>query len=541
MLRTTFLTLCGSLVAPALLNAQDLQPDNSLPTVFRVTESFVDMPDIDFGDNVLNPPPPSNPGRTQAPGDRMLYFAHGLGGARSAWGPVATHLQRKYQTRNQLLQYSDLKDESIPSLAGHVYNMLPAATAVQRDYEADPSRSMYIGHSMGGLIGYEVLRFQEDTDETLETLKYRGIVTVNTPFGGAGQTAAEGEEQVLHLMQEGCAAMTTGPLKAATAGLPWFIKIKEYENEDDLLPSGKKGIFEVTDEFVSGACVGEIFEGLLNGVVVNKALPAVAEEMDPEGDYIESLAGYQPPWEIPTARITSYEEEQPVTFRMISSGLDGPAQQEVYTANDDESFIDTHAELVATYELAAARQYALAQQEEQRCMNSGFITCWINGNKRKAEKYREAGGYYEEGVDWLENLNDAWLGIIGALDYEVVSNTYQCDCRLENQLLAEAGADADDDGEPDSYETTSAEGCVAGAPEGQVCEAIFLYANERAVYYPSDGAALLSSQVARGADVTANYTTSNHLQIRNDENTRDAFEVQLFESRNSFFNTPKRP
>ena len=186
---------------------------------------------------------------------------------------------------------------------------------------------------------------------------------------------------------------------------------------------------------------------------------------------------------------------------------------------------------MAKYQLGAARQHAEALRLEQKCAKAGFVGCLLNGNKGRAEEKREAAGYYEEGVAWLENLNDAWLGIIGALEYETVDQSYRCDCEYYDYGEVVGGYD---------YETETAEECEREHDPDEVCEATLLFRDQRAIYYPSDGAALLSSQTARGAEITRNYEDSNHLQIRNDKNTQDAFENVLFGSEDEFFHTDLR-
>lgn len=502
------LAICGSALAQGSLGPV---------TVTRVTERINESPDLldDLDDFTTERP---SAAETEPPGDRLFFFGHGLNGARTAWGPVAANVHRRYRARHALLEYGDLQDIAYDDLVANLFQITESEWGAKRgaDPTIDASRNLFVGHSLGGLMGREMLRHQAAIGVDEDELLYRGLVTFASPHGGA--LSAVSRPQIHELLSDGCVALTKGPLTSLVSGVPGVLKIGEP----------KRTAFETVEQLVDSGCVSGAFRGVLNFALVDEALPRVAESMGPDGATIAELSDAPLPYDISTANVMAFEE-QPVTLRVISSGLAPVAALDAYSADDDESFIETHEAMIAESVASATELNDRADYEDSwRTPSGGFK--WRR--KKKARRMRTAAGYYDDGAEWLEDLNDAWLAIVGALHYEDTGEvTYRCDCTYYDYGDPVGGS---------SYETDDADDCEHGGDVDEECEATVLFVHRKAVYSPSDGAATLDSQRAWEADVNLIYRGSNHFQLRNDSNTEDAINNRLLGSNHPFFATELR-
>ena len=499
---------------------------------------------------------PFNPPEPPFQRDRLIFFAHGLSGEANAWAPVTGNLRLRYETEPIPIEYGHLQEvdgsfedpttgerlDPATTLAANVELLLTSAED-QRDGKIDPAYTMYVGHSLGGIVGREIVRLGDEVlPYDVDDYRFRGLVTFSSPHGGAPVVTAE--DEIRALFEDGCQALAGGPILEFAARVPNLIKFQGQT------------VFQTAQEFLDAGCTQVAFADLTDNLVLNKFLPPVSADLAPESDFITRLGEYREPDYIYTANIMAYET-QPVTYRLITSGQQDVIKAPVFGATDDTDFENDVEDNIASYTDNAADLRDEADDIDHfeitiRPAGGGLSGEIQFARKRRARKLRTAADAYDRGADWWEGLNDAWLRIIGARWDEKIGELYRCSCievngrdpldPVEGSGNGEGGTGGGvgggATGESSSFETSDPNACTSN--DALDCSLTFLKELNQTFTKPTDGAANLDSQQSWNAQIMVEYEGSNHFQIRNDENTQNAFEVQLFGGGNRFFQTDRR-
>ena len=380
-----------------------------------------------------------------------------------------------------------------------------------------------VGHSMGGIVGREILRqYEEESRTALDDYKYRGIVTFNSPHGGA--RIANNLPQVFPLLQGGCADLAAGPVADATLAVPVFI-----EWVADVFTYGDVSFVDIASEFVDNTCQGTLFENALGLAVTEFAFPTAGRDLGVGAPFMAELNGFSDRYGLPKALVYGTEQD-PVALRLLSSFMPAVQTLDVYTAGDDTALEDVLERNIAVYEgRAAALRQRADQLDRWRCRFTGTGIACQAPKPRDARRHRDAADEYDRGPRWLERFNDRWKALIGAADVETVAESWRCVC-------------ADPRGGDEFTFTTGArEQCDI---PGYSCAPYLVDYDVRVTTVPNDGIITEETQRAWPGltdEQMWHAEGSNHLQVSNDENTERAFKSWLFSgSPNDFFFTEPR-
>ena len=440
---------------------------------------------------ILTFTPPNNPKNPRVkpphPNDRLIFWIHGLGGTTGSWSRVAEATQ--YQAPGQTVPgYPARKVTSLPltysqfSLSGAastLHNMLvttgdPFCTS---NNITDKSINFIVAHSQGGIVSRATDKMYDDLGMQADR-RFGGIVTFGSPHGGARLLNNIG--QFTQWADEACLALSAGPEHDAiqnNAVADFFIPNETFDGlrtklcnilANDIAPIMFKDQFQPLSEDykVGAAALAE-----LNGQ--NTTIPHVA------------LYG---------------TEEEPVFYRtMYSMKTKTPNLFPIFEADSDQPLVDNFNIVLnkykAKYEVNKARveyleSVGLPCSAWQWICCSPYCAIWDTEYWQKKAKRDK----WKQGVDWLSNSNNKFKAIIGATETTWVNN-YQCNC---NGYTFPTG--------------------VPSCPQG--CTLSSTGSTLVVTQKDSDGVVLAESASAYPGAISESLPKSNHLQMRNDSNTK---------------------
>ncbi|MBL7825048.1 MAG: hypothetical protein JNJ57_00340 [Saprospiraceae bacterium] len=462
-----------------------------------------------FGQTVLCPPPgssvigqqpptndtydppenPKNPrGKPELLNDRLVFWIHGLGGDQNSWAKVAQATQ--YQAPGQTVPgYPARKITSLPltysqfSLSGAastLHNMLISTgdPLCNAHNITDKTKNFIVAHSQGGIVSRATDKMYSDLGIE-EDRRFGGIVTFGSPHGGARILNNIG--QFNGFTNEACIALLAGPAEDAIQSKPvidFFVSNETWEGiqnklcnilSEELVPITFKDQFQpLTEDYKVGAA--PLAE--LNGF--SSSIPKVA------------LYG---------------TEEEPVLYRTAySMKVKTPNDFPHFQADSDQPLVDRFNGLLNKYK-AKYEQY---KQEVLFLEVVMGMPCspgeWIfhplhcatyDGQYWKAKKKRDK---WKQGVDWLNSSNNKYKAIIGAISSTWVT-TYTCACN--------------------GYTfPTSNPSCPPGCSLAGQNSTLVVTEKD------NDGVVLAESGGAFPGAIVEALPKSNHLQMRNDSNTK---------------------
>ena len=556
-----------ALLACVLMSTRDasaqLTDVETLPLLYRDVEITLEPPGPSgphiFDYDVLEAPgsrsfepgsaPTSGP---DAEGDRNILWMHGLAGNRTAWQAVGPDIARRYRATSSLIEYSDLQDVvslddvADPLLHGPLALLPSPSEQVGSDPRVDPDSTIYVGHSLGGVIGrYLPIYHGEVKGYDIGSFPYGGIATVATPH--AGSEAAGARAEYTALLTDGCLDLTAGPLLDLVDDIPNVPAFQLQVADINVFTVNPFSASNLVEDFQQGACTNPFFRLLTQSLAVDNFLPVVSEEIDLNSDRIVQINTTPDPFSLAKANIVT-AEEHPAALRLLGSAIAAVQQEPVYSANNDEAAMQLIEQQLANFRLA---QTALRNE-------ANFIDGWHVGyvmlpdgrvipadtqvrlpRKQKARDKRNAANAYGRGINFLTTLNDEWLAISGAtVRVPTGDSTFSCDCEYYDygDLVGTS-----------SDEANSIAECEETSSQDDVCRATFVEVNFRTEAIPTDGVATLASQrswVNQRTGVPVNQfqaENNNHLQIRNSEQTDRAFNTWLFAGEgDQFFRLTKR-
>lgn len=463
----------------------------------------------------LNPPKNPNPTRPtpEILDRRLVFFVHGLNGTKSAWEHAAN--STAYQAPGQEVPgYSPRKVKSLLmtynqfSLSGAA-QQLHAALVAQGDgfcneYRiTDKSINFIIAHSQGGIVSRATDQMYEVLGEE-SSRRFGGIVTFGTPHQGA--QIINNKDQIAPFMDEIISELKAGP---------------ELEALDDrpLLN------FFVPNQVVTSVAdkLKEVVGNYIVPKIIDHAFPTITEDYKVGAVPLAELNGYNST--IPKVAFFGVESD-PVFYKAAYSFyVKQPNEFPPFQADNDMELVNKFGNMLGTYTgkyetynafLEELESWGLPFSFGQCVFMPAFCAIWnpVYYNVRA----RRDG--YKRGVIFLENSNDKYKAIIGAI-------------------------------ETSTYTTTGSTGCVTPfgstfPPQGGSCPPGTTMVNTPpqtytlTVHKENDGTVIAESAMGFPGAKNAPMIGSNHMQMRNDSNTKARLN-ELFDGQHGpYFFTEKQ-
>ncbi len=229
---------------------------------------------------------------------------------------------------------------------------------------------------------------------------------------------------------------------------------------------------------------------------------------------------------IPVNKVAFYGiEQEPVLLNTINAIVNRPELEPVFSANDDGNFA---ADAVENREEVFMKtlEWEETLKERERLANALcflVLPCPIVAREvRDAERILNA---FNKTLNFYDTANDKYKIAIGALEIPILEDNTVCIC--------ESG---DPGGGAGSFSLTLPGPCAEGS-SCRTVENVVLGTPNR---YPSDGVVLAKSAMDYPGAKAVQMRGSNHLQMRNDENTRVGLNQLWDGGHGIFFITEKK-
>lgn len=479
------------------IDAPDYSNAGPTPTLSEDSE-------IDF-----TAPPPGDP--------KIIYFVHGLGGNDESWAGAAEFTQGIDDIETYRVKYNQTQASNFFTATDD----LRKATQNVGGFEDIPSEDRFIiAHSQGGLVSRSL--DYEYTMQGEEGRTFEGIVTFGTPHAGAhiadqiDELIAEGENTIYTL------AAPVILEHAITIFDKIGDRIDENPNDNDFsffdfivqVINLEEAIFNLADDATA----------LVADMVASKVVPLLLDDFKAgtvEEFGVEDIGVH--PWntfesKFPTVAMYGIEDD-PQFFRYLSTMLDEKdgKYREPFSMTDDQWMVD-NMEVWATERLIKAAEWTAISNQQlpawQFAVSPVDFGPWdeyefiFNGVDEKLRE-KKVGDLYLESYLYLKNLNDLWMGFIGASSI-IPLEEYYCQCTR---------GDASDPEIETFGPFPSAQDCNDG---DWTCEN-FTTLSTSIEIEPNDAVVTLSSQLAfPGNEYTHEIPGANHSQERNSPMTRTA-------------------
>ncbi len=462
------------------------------------------------------------------PGDRFIYWVHGLGGSESSWVMAASATQtgvikngvtifppRKAENITQI-KY----DESVSSFPVAEFSLHEIIHGKRQGIsQATRLGDFIIAHSQGGLVSRYLDKDLNTTNTGNYYRDFGGLVTFGTPHGGAAiinSAQNNVNPPIAKFFEDACNAMTIGPIDEGL-GNKWYVKLFKLN--------------KLADEFRQTMCenvgvFGNTFARLYTG--------NLGVEYKTNASAILSLKTYTTP--TPSVCFYGIKPKEGLAFDILYSYTIQEANNYPHF-EAQKSTLDAKTEANNTmndYKTKADQVHMFRDWKIVYFPLPGIVYFW----NYKALYYNQ----YMQGVNFIKNADERWQDIIGA---RIVSYTtvYETECVNPNDLIANDATSnspylrnkykiADDNTNSETPENP----CVF--PEVPVYITRLV---KNVTYKESDGIVLAESASAfTGAAFKRRLYDSNHEQMKNDENTRKALTDVYNGQRGIYFLTPPR-
>lgn len=439
---------------------------------------------------------PNNPKhlREQPPSssDRIIYWIHGLGGNNDSWARAAQATQ--YQPPGQQIPgYPARRVTSLPlsysqfSLSGAastLHNMLimqgdPVCTA---HGITDKTINFIIAHSQGGIVSRATDKMYDDMGTQSER-RFGGIVTFGTPHAGA--MILNNKDQFGLFADEACSALIAGPLEDTIQNNP----VIDFFVSNESFQSIKDGLCQILGEQIAPIMFKDQFREITDDYKVGAAPLA---ELNGHNADIPRVAFFG-------------DEEEPVFYRTIYSlKVKTPNSFPTFSADPDDELVERYNNLLNKYRSKYEQYQSMVVMLESLglpCSPFDWLTRFEFCSQWDATYWKllRRRNEWRKGVSWLQNSNNKYKTIIGALETNWIT-TYTCNCNGSTFP---------------TNQPTCPPGCTLSGSSS--------YLNM--VNHPNDGVVLANSASAYPGAISRAMPKSNHQQMRNDSNTK----ARLFE------------
>ncbi len=470
----------------------------------------------------------SSQSAVSGPGDRFIYWVHGLGGSESSWVMAATATQigvikngvtifppRKSENITQI-KY----DESVSSFPVAEFSLHEIIHGKRQGIsQSIRANDFIIAHSQGGLVSRYLDKDLNTTNTGNYYRDFGGIVTFGTPHGGAAiiNTAQNNiNPPIAKFFEDACNAMTAGPL-AEQIGNSWIVKIFNLQKK--------------ASEFRQTMCENV---GVFGNTFARMYTGKLGVEYKTNSSAILSLKTYSTP--TPTVCFYGIKEKEGIAFDVLYSYTkQGANNYPHFEAQNSTAEAKNEAKnTMNDYKNKADQVHMFRDWKFVWFPIPGIVYFW----NYKALYYEQ----YMQGVNFIKNADDRWLDIIGARTVSFI-HVYETICVNPNDL----NANDPTSNSPylrNKYKIAN-ENNSAETPENPCTfpevPVYIVRLVPKVTYKESDGIVLAESASAfTGAPYKRALRGSNHEQMKNDENTRISL-IDVYEGRRgSFFYTQPR-
>lgn len=463
-----------------------LPPIVGFDQMIYVYDNKIEVPLGEF--DIVEPEPDPDPVTEY----RRVYFVHGLGGDASAWIKVADAFQNSNLGLNTLgfparkvkahrFDYSQSTNASLhmaaQTIKGEIRNI---SYLDSTEDNMKPSQAFIIAHSQGGLVSRTLLHidFVEDTNNRpVYGVGYGGLVTVASPLQGA--MILNNRDMILDMAEDACVSLIAGPessLRVIEGNV-----IENVINKIDKTNNGTGYICNVATQGVLPIFFTDYYASITNDYKVGASWIQTLNNDASNATYCN----------MPKVAFYGVEPVTNLFWRTVNWFTTNPNSVDYFAANDDFGFYNSvikpeyNKYVRRTNDFQANADKAMRAYKCQIWWNpiGAMIALGIYG------KNNNKWWAWNKGVRFFERANEEWQVIIGARRYH----------RLPLN--------------PQEIEGFS--------------------------YYPNDGVVLQESaaDLPCATNKPVKLYNSSHMQIRNDENIKEAMRKLLDGEYGKFFQT----
>lgn len=462
------------------------------------------------------------------PGDRFIYWIHGLGGSESSWVMAATATQTGVIKNGvtifparQAESVTQIKyDESVSSFAIAEFTLHEIIHGKRQGIsQTIRAADFIIAHSQGGLVSRYLDKDLNTTNTGNFYRDFGGIVTFGTPHGGAAIINSAQNDinpPIAKFFEDACNAMTAGPI-AEGIGNSWIVRLFKLQKK--------------ASEFRQTMCENA---GVFGNTFARMYTGKLGVEYKTNAIAILSLKAYPTP--TPSVCFYGIKAKEGLAFDILYSySMQGANNYPNFEAQKSTADAKTEANnTMNEYKSKAEQVHPFRDWKIVYFPLPDIIYFW-NYKKLYYDQYMQ-------GVNFIKNADERWQDIIGArtvsyiIDYDVV-------CVNPNDIN---GNDATTNSPYLSNKyNISVDNTSSETPENPcILPEVPIYITrivKNVTYKESDGIVLAESASAfTGSPFVRPLFGSNHEQMKNDENTRKALLDVYNGQRGSYFFTPPR-
>jgi pimeloyl-ACP methyl ester carboxylesterase len=453
-------------------------------------------PTVGVGSTTVLPSnPPDNPKHPrqapEVPDKRLIFFPPGLGGNTTSWERAASATE--YQAPGQTIPgFPARKAKAIRStyaqfsLSGAAqtfhHHLVSVGDPLCTAYGiTDKSINFIVAHSQGGIVSRATDQMYDELGEP-EQRRFGGIATFGTSHLGA--QILNNKDQFDAFATDAINSLGAGPINDTiqnNAFIDFFVPNDKIENIRHRL--------------------GEIFGEKIAPIMYKSQNQNITEDYKVGAAPLNALNGYTST----LPRVAFYGvETEPVFYRTIySMSIKSPNDFPPFGADPDDYLVNQISAMrdkyKAKYELYKARVEYL-ESIGLPCGPLKWLCCypyciiWDTEYWQKKSKRND----WKKGIDWIDASNTKYKTILGAAGTTTQTISYNyCQSSTGQTFPAQGGT------------------CPPGTTQ---------YSGTQTQTWPwskdSDGTVLVESQVGFAGAVVASMPGSNHLQMRNDSNTK---------------------
>jgi len=486
----------------------------------------------------LTPIPDRDPGDPSAPPSgienfRTIYWVHGLGGSSDSWSEASTATDLggiippstvvNFPARKTASYTPTYTETSLDAAAKKLVDNIDILTPANKN---DLTYDFIIAHSQGGIVSRYADYLTETVGFPTKDRRFYGVVTFDSPNGGAQIINSRDAGLISELASEACSAVLTGPVANLFSNAPilgFFVDPSGVYNTVSSLCSVAGGsvlpflLKDLTAGSTNGFKVGAPELGAVNSYG-NPTIHRAAIE----GVEYSAASGETP------------ANPKQLLWRTMYSFPNSSAGPE-FSNNTDQAWVTAMNNLRVDYEVQYNFELNMVNQLKalgypKNCFwacfppspSASYVLCLANCayNNNLYDVHEANRVALAKAIDWMDDSDDQWKIIIGALDFVPNTNGY-CTCVDENGVTTITE-------NVNSKAECSLLGNNGGINEYPYC--IWAPYQDVPVYKASDG---IVTQESQAAWVTPSYRMdqTNHFQARNSRQTALAL-LSVFQGEN---------
>ncbi len=312
------------------------------------------------------------------PGDKKVFWVHGLAGSQEGWNAIAPWYANTYKMRSYRPEYEEVN--GMPVAVNELNQKLEDLTA--NDPAADVSKYIAIGHSQGGLI---VRGIDKRANSNSENMRFGAFITMSTPNGGAPIVNSFNDNKHTYFLRSFISGLAAGPLA------------------DNIIARVFNSIFNNSGQLEEKLAV------TLGKVIGTSFIRNTTDDFYMGANWVNTLNTWAPQSNTPRVHIVGVETD-PVHWRLLSTYVLKDAADFRFNETGDELMIEKMNSLYTDY---------LNNQNHNERMSRTFIRNGVRSFVSdlpfvKLPKYSELAAKYKRGADAILGFGDGWNTIIGA-------------------------------------------------------------------------------------------------------------------------------